>query len=99
MAFMPQYAPFAVLALMGAVGLIAFAGAVFLYGLWRKRHDWSRKAAIGAALVAGGYLGVLLIVSFTSHERVLALGERKYFCEIDCHEAYTIAGVRQTPEI
>jgi hypothetical protein len=32
-------------------------------------------------------------VSLTSHEKLLAPGERKYFCEIDCHIAYSIVGV------
>jgi hypothetical protein len=45
-------------------------------------------------LVLGGYFGLLLVVSFMSHENVLGPGEQKYFCEVDCHEAYSVTGVR-----
>src|SRR4029077_6219231 len=33
---------------------------------------------------------VLVGVSLTSHEKTLAPGENKYFCEIDCHIAYSV---------
>jgi len=37
------------------------------------------------------------IASLTSHDRVLAPGEEKHICEIDCHLAYSVAGVRTEP--
>jgi hypothetical protein len=50
--------------------------------------------ALGA--IAGLYLAVMLLFSFRSGENVLARGEEKYFCEIDCHLAYSVADVRET---
>jgi hypothetical protein len=38
----------------------------------------------------------LLAVSLLSRERVLAPGEQKYFCEVDCHVAYSVVGVATT---
>jgi hypothetical protein len=46
--------------------------------------------------VAGLYLVVLLIFSFASSEKLLARGEEKHFCEIDCHLAYSVTDVRET---
>lgn len=51
------------------------------------------KMALGLAVLLCGYSAVLLGASFTSRELALAPGEEKYFCEIDCHLAYSIAGV------
>jgi hypothetical protein len=39
---------------------------------------------------------LLLAFSFASEERVLVAGEKKYFCEVDCHLAYSIVDVRTT---
>jgi hypothetical protein len=35
----------------------------------------------------------LLVASLASQERVLARSQKKYFCEIDCHIAYSVEGV------
>lgn len=56
----------------------------------------SRKLAAVAIALAAGYAAVLFGASLTSHERTLPPGEQKYFCEIDCHLAYSIAGVQKT---
>jgi hypothetical protein len=47
-------------------------------------------------IVAGLYLGAILAFSLAGREKVLARGEEKHFCEIDCHLAYSVADVRQT---
>jgi len=44
--------------------------------------------------VAGGYGLLLVAFSLGSEERVLGAGEWKYFCEADCHLAYTVADMR-----
>lgn len=53
-------------------------------------------ALMTIALVGGLYLAILLIFSFASSEKVIARGAEKYFCEIDCHLAYSITDVRET---
>src|SRR5258708_31497468 len=51
---------------------------------------------VAILVIAGIYLGAMLAFSLAGRERVLARGEEKHFCEIDCHLAYSIANVRQT---
>ena len=45
---------------------------------------------------AGAYVVLLLGASLASLELVLDLGEPKYFCEIDCHIAYSVEYVTTT---
>ena len=42
---------------------------------------------------------LLLGFSSFSHERVLAMGEEKYFCELDCHIAYSVQNVQRAKSI
>jgi hypothetical protein len=53
-----------------------------------------RFARITLRVLLGGrrlYVVLLLIGSVTSRSRVLAPGEEKHICEIDCHLAYSVA--------
>jgi len=94
MGFMPERAPLVMLMLLGTCFLMGVAGLAFLYGLVRKRRELAKKSVLAGVIVAGGYLVLLLGASLASSEKVLAMGEQKYFCEIDCHEAYSVVGVR-----
>jgi hypothetical protein len=96
MEFMPEHAPLVAMAFLGTLGSLALMALFFLFALWTPKK-WIGIGAIVLGLVlVSGYAVVLLGVSLTSHEKVLALGERKYFCEIDCHIAYSIMGVEET---
>lgn len=90
MALMPPFAPVVVLALLGTILLLMAAFAVAAYSLARKQTTVLRRTAIAAAVVAGGYASLLLAASLTSREVILGPGEKKYFCEIDCHLAYSV---------
>jgi hypothetical protein len=68
---------------------------VALHALFVRRYGRVRASLAGLVLVAAGYFVVLLAFSLASGERVLARGEEKYFCEIDCHLAYSVADVRR----
>jgi len=92
---MPEFAPFVAMAFLGA-GLILFVCVVGAAVSLAFRH--LRVAAWiggGAALVAVGYAALLFGASFLSRDRTLARGEKKYFCEIDCHLAYSVADVER----
>ena len=83
--------PFTVLLFVGAV-LTAFA-LVATYGFARitKRE---RLAQISSRTLLGGvglYLVFILAGSVAGRGRVLAPGEEKHICEIDCHLAYSVA--------
>lgn len=55
----------------------------------------ARKLTLVGLVLLAGYGIVLLTASASSHEWSLAPGEEKYFCEIDCHLAYSVASVDQ----
>ena len=95
MAFMPQYAPIVVLLFLGSVLASMLAAAVFVYGAVRRQPAVRRWAAIGLVAVLGGYATLLFGASLTSGDRVLGPGGKKYFCEIDCHLAYSVERVEK----
>ncbi len=96
MEFMPEHAPFVVLLFLGtgfALLLAAIGITAALVAGKRRLAKW-----LSAALLAGeaGYFALLLAVAATSRERVLKPGEKKYFCEIDCHLAYSVESTTMT---
>ncbi len=93
MAMMPEYAPFVALAFLGTVFLVA-SGVLGIVVVLFTRSKFLVKWLIGfEVLLIGGYAIVLLAASFTSRQIILGLGQSKYFCEIDCHLAYSVVGV------
>src|SRR5882762_11832888 len=87
-------APVGVLLFLGTGFLLFVVGLAFVYSVIRKKFGLTRFSLIGIAAIAALYLCVLLIFSFASSDKVLARGEEKYFCEIDCHLAYSIVDVK-----
>jgi len=86
--------PFTVLLFVGAV--LAGATLIVLYAIARvtKREPFAR---ITLRVLLGGvglYLLLFLGASVFSHSRVLAVGEEKHICEIDCHLAYAVAATK-----
>jgi hypothetical protein len=94
-AFMPEHAPFVVLAFLGTAGALVLLLAAAGFAVLSRRPALARASAALAAAGVAAYLGTLLFVSGRSAERVLKAGERKYFCEIDCHLAYSVEGIRR----
>jgi len=89
-------APVGVLAFLGT-GLLFLVAALALAGsLVARKFRLAKFVLIGMLVIAGIYAGALLAFSLAGREKVLARGEEKHFCEIDCHLAYSIANVRQT---
>lgn len=91
-----------------AMGVVLFLGTCLLmlalalfaaYGLIKRRY---KRARVGLAALCGVmlvYLGLIFAFSLGSREKVLARGEEKYFCELDCHLAYSVVDVSQTKTI
>lgn len=78
------------------VGLVlGVGGAVLLsvFALMLKRRDVAKLIAALALGAVDLYVALVLIAGWTSHDRVLALGQEKHICEVDCHLAYSVAGV------
>ena len=96
MAFVPESAPLVVLTFLATALFVPVAGATFLFGWLTGRHRLAILALAATAMVAMSYGEVLLALSLSSHERTLAAGEWKYFCEVDCHLAYRVESVTTT---
>lgn len=96
MEFMPQFAPIVILGFLGTGFLLFVTGAVLLVSVLTGRTNAAKLAAGAAIIVAGTYGGVLLAASLASSEKRLGAGEMKYFCEVDCHLAYTVTDVKTT---
>ncbi len=92
-------APVGALALLGAGFLLLVAAAVLIQSLAARRQQRAKLVLITMAVIAAAYLAAMLIFSLASHETVLARGEEKHFCELDCHLAYSIVNTRQTKTI
>jgi hypothetical protein len=89
----------AVAAILGFLAFDAFEGLAALATIVlfaRRKRRAARAVLVAAATVATVYGVVLLLFSLASREQVAALGEEKYFCEVDCHLAYSVAGVRES---
>ncbi|MFQ5723812.1 MAG: hypothetical protein ACE5G6_04910, partial [Terriglobia bacterium] len=93
MAFTPPLSPLVFLAFLGTAAALFLAGAAVVVLLLRRRFELARKVLWGGLLWAGLYIVVLLGFSFLSREKTLAAGEWKYFCEVDCHLAYSLVDV------
>jgi len=93
MAFVPPLAPIVVLAFLGTAALLAVAAVVFLYAVVAKKGRLIFAVVLGIAGLLVFYGGSLLAASALSREQVLLPGEKKYFCEIDCHLAYSLVSV------
>lgn len=91
-------APLAVIGFLGAsVGFFLAVAAVVIFSLARKRR-FARYALVttGAGIVA--YFALLFAFSAGSRASTLAHGQEKYFCEIDCHLAYSVIDVLTKPD-
>jgi hypothetical protein len=82
--------PFAVLAFLALVGGILASGVAVLAAVLMKHRLWARRFTMAGVAGIATYAGLLLVASLTSGDRVLAPGETKHICEIDCHIAYTV---------
>jgi hypothetical protein len=90
--FMPRFAPIVVLLFLGAILVMSISLLVLLYGAARGSNFFAKLGAGAATVIAASYLLLLCGVSFASSDEILPPGGWKYFCEIDCHLAYSLDG-------
>ena len=89
-------APIGVLLLLGTAALIFGLVLVLTFSLITKRVRLAKLTGLAFLVVGALYLSLLLFFSWSSSEKVLAQGQEKHFCEIDCHLAYSIVSSRVT---
>ncbi len=99
MIFTPNNAPAVVLLFLGTVLIVGIGVTSGVWLAYRKRFVAARRIGEALAVVLVIYGGTLLAHSFTSSDRSLEPGQLKYFCEIDCHLAYSVESVRETPSL
>lgn len=80
----------------GALLVLLTFGTLLLL-CWRRQ--WLRYSWRAIAVLVFGYGLLLLVFSVFSHERTLARGQEKYFCELDCHIAYSVQNVQRMKSI
>lgn len=93
--FQGSSAPLSALLFLGTGALLAGLIVALLVLLARRNGHAARRVGLAAGGVAGAYLAVLLGASLASPPRVVEPGNAKYFCELDCHLAYSVAGARR----
>ena len=92
-------APIGAFALLGT-GFILFVGLILLIHALIVRKGRRAKIFLPMILMIGfAYFAVMLIFSLLSHDKLLARGEEKHFCELDCHLAYSIINTAQSKTI
>ena len=89
-------APFGVLALLGTGFVLGTAGLILVYTILARKFLTMIAVLFSASVILVLYLVAMLVLSFSSTDQILARGQEKHFCEIDCHLAYSILHVRQT---
>ncbi len=92
--FMPHLAPVVVLLLLGTVLLISCSFLLLSYGAIRRSAFLTKLGSGAVVTIAAGYFLLLSGVSLASSEKTLPSGGWKYFCEIDCHIAYSLIGAQ-----
>ena len=81
-------------------GVVVFAlGVACVIMLTRRNVFVASRLVLVGGIVAGAYLLVLLGFSLASKRTVVEPGAAKYFCEIDCHLAYSVVGARRVPAL
>jgi len=91
-------APLAVLGFLAACGGLFLAVASIVVFWFARKPKLARIASVAIGTGAVIYFALLFGFSAGSRERVLAHGQEKYFCEIDCHLAYSVVEAKTQPD-
>jgi len=93
-AFMPHFAPIVVLLFLGTLFVLGISLLILFYGAVRRSAFFAKLGAGAAITVAAGYFLLLCGFSLASSEQTLPPEGWKYFCEIDCHLAYSLVSAQ-----
>jgi hypothetical protein len=88
-----------VLAFLGTASVLGGMGVAFLILLARGNGFAAGRVAAAGAGVAGAYLAALAGFSLASGAREVDPGNAKYFCEVDCHLAYSVVDAQQAASL
>lgn len=86
-------APLGALALLGTAFLICVAAVVLIQSLIVRKLRRTKIVTLAMCAIVALYGSAVVAFSFASHYHLLARGQEKHFCELDCHLAYSIVNV------
>lgn len=90
-------APISAMAFLGTLGLLMLCVALAIgFALYRRRKEVKTVLAAGGILTVI-YAAMLMLFSAASLRVVVPRGQEKYFCEFDCHLAYSVVESRFEP--
>ena len=90
-------APLSALAFLGSAAVLLVLVALGIgFWLYRRTKPLKAVAVVGGVWIAS-YAAALLLFSVASLRVVVPRGQEKYFCELDCHLAYSVVGARFEP--
>ena len=92
--FTPHFAPIVVLLFLGTIFAVGICFLVLLHAAVRRSAFFAKLGGGTMLAIAAGYFLLLTGVSFASSEEVLPASGWKYFCELDCHIAYSLIGAQ-----
>ena len=87
------------LAFLGTAGILVLLAVTAAVQSIRRRWGAARWVAFAMAAIAATYLAILGGVSLATRPATVEPGQAKYFCELDCHLAYSVASARRVPAI
>jgi len=89
-------APIGALAFLGTGLLLLVLAFLLIFSLLKNQPKLKNLSLVAFLSVAGLYLVLLLVFSVAGGDQVLAQGQEKHFCELDCHLAYSVTEVHET---
>ncbi len=89
------------LAFLGMMALLMISAALAVGFAFGRKFKALKTTASFALIMVTVYVAMVLMFSLFSTKAVLAQRQEKYFCEIDCHLAYSVvsAGYEADPQI
>ncbi|HEV2195441.1 MAG TPA: hypothetical protein VGR55_07645 [Candidatus Acidoferrum sp.] len=93
-AFTLHFAPIVVLLFLGTIFVLGTSLLILFYGAVRRSAFFAKLGAGAAIIVASMYFLLLGGVSLASSEQTLPPDGWKYFCELDCHIAYSLVSAQ-----
>ena len=90
-------APLAVIGFLAASTGLFLCLAAILVAWFARKPKFARSVATLLGIGAVVYFALLFSFSLGSHATTLPRGQEKYFCEIDCHLAYSVVDVQTQP--
>jgi hypothetical protein len=90
-------APLAVMAFLAAAAGVVLALAAAAIAWFARKPKLARACLLTVSAGAALYAALLFGFSLASRPQILTRTQEKYFCEIDCHLAYSVLDVKTEP--